>query len=106
MIDNFLLVIAGIVGGFVAGLTGLGTGVVMLGVIPLMLIQYSIPESQLVSVIIANTILSTLVSSFANVVTTIRQRMFFVKEILWVGFFASICSFLVFKTIVTSNFYS
>jgi uncharacterized membrane protein YfcA len=106
MIDNFLLVIAGIVGGFIAGLTGLGTGVVMLGVIPLILLQYAVPESQQVSVIIANTILSTLISSFVNVVTTIRQRMFFLKEILWVGFFASICSFLVFKTIVNSSFYS
>ena len=106
MIDNFLLVIAGIVGGFIAGLTGLGTGVVMLGVIPIILMQYLVPESQLVSVIIANTILSTLVSSFANVITTFRQQMFFPKETLWVGFFASIFSFAVFKTIVTSSFYS
>jgi uncharacterized protein len=106
MIDNFLLVIAGIIGGLIAGLTGLGTGVVMLGVIPLMLLQYTVPENQLVSVIIANTILSTLVSSFVNVITTFRQQMFFPKETLWVGFFASICSFAVFKTIVTSSFYS
>lgn len=71
-----------------------------------MLLQYGIPADQFVSVIIANTIFATLVSSFANVVTTIRQQMFYPKETLWVGVFAVTCSFLVFKWIVTSSFYS
>lgn len=106
MTENLLLVTAGLIGGFIAGLTGIGTGIVMLGVIPLVLLQYNIPENQLVSVIIANTIFSTLMASFANVVTVIRQRMFFLRETLWVGFFAVIFSFLVFETIVGSNFYS
>lgn len=71
-----------------------------------MLIQYGIPDEQLVSVIIPNTIFATLISSFANVITTIRQKMFYLKETLWVGVFAVICSFLVFEWIVTSSFYS
>lgn len=78
----------------------------MLGVIPLMLMQYGVPEHQFVSVIIANTIFATLVSAFANVVTTIRQKMFFWKETIWVGVFAVACSFLVFEWIVSSNLYS
>lgn len=106
MTENLLYVLAGIIGGFIAGLTGLGTGIVMLGVIPIMLMQYGVPDSQFVSVIIANTIFATLVSSFANVITTMRQKMFFWKETLWVGAFAVVFSFLVFELIVTSNFYS
>src|SRR5688572_29704107 len=106
MTENLLLVVAGIVGGFISGITGLGTGIIMLGVIPIVLIQYGVPESQVVSVIIANTIFSTLASSFANVVTTLRQKMFFLKETLWVSFFASIFSFLVFEVIVSSGSYS
>lgn len=106
MLSNLLYVLAGVLGGFIAGLTGLGTGVVMLGVIPLMLIQYGVPENQIVSVIIANTIFATLISSFANVITTARQKMFFLKETLWVGVFAVAFSFFVFEVIVTSNFYS
>lgn len=106
MVENLLYVLAGIIGGFIAGLTGLGTGIVMLGVIPIMLIQYGVPDNQLVSVIIANTIFATLVSSFANVITSMRQKMFFWKETLWVGVFAVIFSYLVFELIVTSNFYS
>lgn len=106
MTENILLVVAGIIGGLISGLTGLGTGIIMLGVIPMVLVQYGVPESQLVSVIIANTIFSTLASSFANVVTSIRQKMFFPKETLWVGFFASLFSFLVFEIIVSSGMYS
>jgi uncharacterized protein len=106
MMENLLLVAAGIIGGFIAGLTGLGTGIVMLGVIPLLLMPYNIPDDQLVSVIIANTIFATLVSSFANVVTSFRQRMFFLTETLWVGFFAVLFSFFVFEAIVSSGFYS
>lgn len=104
--ENLLLVLAGLIGGFISGLTGLGTGIVMLAVIPPLLIQHQIPDHQLVSVIIANTVFSTLASSFTNVVTTIRQRMFFPKEIMWVGFFAVISSFLVFEAIVTNGYYS
>lgn len=106
MIENLLYVLAGVLGGFIAGLTGLGTGIVMLGVIPIMLMQYGVPGHQVVSVIIANTIFATLVSSFANVITTMRQKMFFWKETLWVGVFAVAFSFLVFEIIVTSSFYS
>lgn len=104
--DNLILVVAGIIGGLIAGLTGLGTGVVMLGVIPILVLKYGVPENQHVSVIIANTIFSTFISSFVNVVTALRQGRFYLKETLWVGFFASICSFLVFEMVVTSNFYS
>ncbi|HEY3430553.1 MAG TPA: sulfite exporter TauE/SafE family protein, partial [Cyclobacteriaceae bacterium] len=104
--ENLLLVAAGIVAGFIAGLTGLGTGIVMLAVIPSILVHYQIPDHQLVSVIIANTVFSTLVSSFANVVTSLRHRMFFLKETIWVGFFAVIFSFLVFEWIVSSGMYS
>lgn len=106
MLSNLLYVLAGMIGGFLAGLTGLGTGFVMLGVIPIMLMQYGVPDQQIVSVIIANTIFSTLVSSFANVITSMRQKMFFWKETVWVGIFAVIFSFLVFEVIVTSSFYS
>lgn len=106
MTENLLLVLAGLIGGLISGLTGLGTGIVMLGVIPVVLVQYGVPESQVVSVIIANTIFSTLASSFANVATTLRQKMFFMKETTWVSFFATILSFLVFETIVSSGMYS
>lgn len=106
MTENLLLVVAGLIGGLISGLTGLGTGIVMLGVIPFVLAQYGVPENQVVSVIIANTIFSTMVSSLANVMTTLRQKMFFPRETLWVAVFATLCSFIVFEIIVNSGMYS
>jgi uncharacterized protein len=106
MIENLLLVLAGLLGGFIAGLTGIGTGFLMLSVIPLVLSRFSVPPEYFVSVTIANTIFATLVSSMANVVATIRQRNFYVKETAWVAGGAVVTSFIVFELIAKSNFYS
>ena len=106
MIENFLLVVAGLVGGFIAGLTGIGTGFLMLSVIPLVLVGFDVPEAYFVRVTIANTIFATLISSMANVFTTIRQRSFYKKETSWVSLSAVITSFLAFELIAKSSFYS
>ncbi len=104
--ENLLLVAVGIIGGFIAGLTGIGTGIFMLAILPLVFNRYGVPEQYFVSVAIANAIFATLVSSLANVVTTIRQRSFYLKETVWVGSSAVIISFIIFEAIVKSSFYS
>jgi uncharacterized membrane protein YfcA len=106
MIENLLLVVAGLVGGFIAGLTGIGTGFLMLSVIPLVLIRFHVPDEYFVSVTIANTIFATFISSMANVATTIHQRAFFFKETVWVAVGAVSTSFIVFELIAKSSFYS
>ncbi|MBX2965355.1 MAG: sulfite exporter TauE/SafE family protein [Cyclobacteriaceae bacterium] len=106
MIENLLLGIAGLIGGFIAGLTGIGTGFIMLGIIPMVLTRYGVPDSYAVSVTIANSIFATMVSSFANMVTTIRQRTFYLKELLWTSLGAVIVSFIVFELVVKSDLYS
>jgi uncharacterized membrane protein YfcA len=106
MIENLLLGIAGLIGGFIAGLTGIGTGFIMLSIIPLVLTHYGVPESYAVSVTIANSIFATMVSSFANMATTIRQRAFYPKELLWTSLSAVIISFIVFELVAKSELYS
>jgi len=106
MIENLLLLMAGMIGGFIAGLTGIGTGFIMLAVIPLVLVNFGVPESSIVSATIANAIFATLISSLANVATTIQNKTFYVKETFWTAFGAVISSFLVFETVVKSDFYS
>ncbi len=106
MIENLLLAAAGLTGGFIAGLTGIGTGFIMLAVIPLALPLFGVPESYFVPVTIANAIFATFVSSLANMLTTIRQKSFYLRETLWVALGAVITSFLVFETIAKSSFYS
>lgn len=106
MVENLLLVGAGLVGGFIAGLTGIGTGFIMLAIIPMVLSRFGVPDSYFVSVTIANAIFATLVSSLANVATSIRQKMFYVKETVWTSLSAMIASFIVFELVVKSSFYS
>lgn len=106
MAENLLLVAAGLIGGFIAGLTGIGTGFIMLAVIPLVLVQFGVPESYYVSVTIANAIFATLVSSIANILISLRKKAFYLKETLWVAASAVIFSFMVFEVVVKSSFYS
>ncbi len=106
MIENLLLLITGMIGGLIAGLTGIGTGFVMLAVIPMVLVNFGVPEASIVSATIANAIFATFVSSFANVAATIKTKSFYVKETFWAALGAVIFSLLVFETVVKSEFYS
>ncbi|MBL7842958.1 MAG: sulfite exporter TauE/SafE family protein [Cyclobacteriaceae bacterium] len=106
MIENLLLVLAGLIGGFIAGLTGIGTGFLMVAVIPLVLQRFGVPEQHYVSVTIANAIFATMVSSLSNVVTSLRHRSFYPKETLWTALGAVSFSFAVFELVAKSSFYS
>lgn len=106
MTENLLLVAAGLVGGFIAGLTGIGTGFIMLGVIPLVLTKFGVPDQYMVTITIANAIFATFISSLANVATTIRQKAFYLKETTWTALGAVTASFLVFELVAKSSFYS
>jgi len=106
MVENLLLVAAGIVGGFIAGLTGIGTGFIMLAVIPSVLSRFGVEDQLVVSVTIANAIFATFISSFANVITTIRQKLFYLRETAWTALGAVTASFIVFELVAKSSFYT
>ncbi len=89
-----------------AGLSGIGTGIIMLAVIPFALQAYDIPESYFVSITIANTVFATMMSSLINVITSLRQQGFYKKETIWISLSAMAVSFIAFETIVKSRFYS
>lgn len=106
MIENLLLAGAGLIGGLIAGLTGIGTGFMMLAVIPLVLNRFGVPAEFFVTVTIANAIFATMVSSLANMTTSIRRKSFYLNETKWTALGAVLSSFLVFETIAKSSFYS
>jgi uncharacterized membrane protein YfcA len=106
MIQNLLLALAGLMAGFIAGLTGIGTGFMMLAVVPLVLSHFGVPDEYYVRVTIANTIFATMVSSMANMAATIHQKNFHLKETVWTAITAALTSFIVFELIAKSEFYS
>lgn len=106
MTEFILLLLAGLIGGLLAGLSGIGTGIIMLAVIPFALQAYDIPESYFVSITIANTVFATMMSSLVNVITSLRQQGFYKKETIWISATAMAVAFVAFETIVKSRFYS
>jgi uncharacterized protein len=80
-----LLFLAGLVSGFLAGMTGIGTGILLLVIIPFSLHYLGVHPDELIRYTIANTIFATLCSSFLNNLTVIKRRRFYLYPTLWVG---------------------
>ena len=76
------LLIAGFIGGLLAGTTGVGTGFIMIAVIPIALQYMGVPDELTVRLTIANTIFATLCSAIANNLQLIRKGDFYWKETL------------------------
>ena len=102
----FLLSLAGLIGGFIAGLTGIGTGFLMIVVIPMALQYMNIPETEMVRYTIANTIFATMCSAFVNNITMWKRKQFYPKELLWVTLTAIISSSLILHFFVLRSHYS
>lgn len=104
--EFFFLVLAGILGGFIAGLVGIGTGIIMLAIIPLVLPQYGVKPDDAVTYTVANTIFATMCSALVNIATVLRQGNMPWKKSIIVGVSATIMAIIVFETFVKSDYYS
>lgn len=102
----FLLSLAGLVGGFIAGLTGIGTGFLMIVVIPLALQYMNMPDTEMVRFTIANTIFATMCSAFVNNLTMWRKKQVYLKDMFWVTIAAVISASLVLHFFVLREEYS
>ena len=80
MTTYLLLSLAGLIGGFIAGLTGIGTGFLMVVVIPIALNYLGIPGEEIVRFTIANTVFATMCSAFVNNISMWRTRQLHIKE--------------------------
>lgn len=106
MTTYFLLSVAGLIGGFIAGLTGIGTGFLMVVVIPLALRYMGLPEEEIVRFTIANTIFATMCSAFVNNLSMWRKKQLFIKETLLVSAVAVISASAVLQLFVLREEYS
>jgi len=100
------LFLAGLVGGFIAGLAGIGTGFLLIAIIPLALYHLGIPPNETVKLTIANTIFATTCSSFMNNLTTIKKGKFYAKESFLAVCAAIISSVLLLQFAVMQTNYS
>lgn len=96
----------GLFGGFIAGLAGIGTGFLLIVIIPIALQQLGIPSEEAVKFTIANTVFATMCSAFMNNVTTIRKQKFYKLESGWAAIAALVCAALLLQFAVLKSSYS
>jgi uncharacterized membrane protein YfcA len=106
MLQLFWLVIAGFGGGILAGLLGIGGGIIYVLILPYVLLAAGIPTNHLAPFTIANSIFGVLFASLSTNYLNIRNKDFFLKESLRVGIPGAIFSVVILKTIVTEPWYT
>ena len=74
MENYILLFLLGVIGGFLAGLIGIGGGVMYVLILPYLLVQMGFPEAEIVQFTIANSLVGTLFASFSANVVLIKQK--------------------------------
>jgi len=100
------LVLAGFAGGFLAGLLGIGGGIIYVVILPYALRDAGVTTEYLTPLTIANSIFGVLFASFATNYLNIRNKDFYLRESLWVGIPGAAFSVLILKTIVLQSWYS
>ena len=105
MIEFILLFLMGLLGGFLAGLIGVGGGVMYILVLPYVLVNMGYPDSEIVQFTIANSLVGTMFAALSGNVALIIKKEFFWKEVLIVGFFGTVISLLVLQFIVQTDWY-
>ena len=106
MIDFFFLFVAGLVGGFLGGLLGIGGGIIYIIVIPASLQHLGVPPAEMVQYTIANSIVASLSSALSANYFLIKTKHFYPTEVVTIGFFGVISSLLVLHGVVNTSWYS
>ncbi|MDB5256749.1 MAG: hypothetical protein JWM14_1444 [Chitinophagaceae bacterium] len=101
-----LLLIAGVIGGFVSGLLGIGGGIIYIFVIPYALHFWNIPPAWQAQVIIANSLAAIFFSSLAANYTHYKKKYYYPKPILIIGIAAMIVSGLSLKFFINTELFS
>lgn len=106
MLDYLYLFIAGIGGGFIAGLLGIGGGMIYILVLPLALAHIGAPEEEMVQYVISNSIFGTLFASISGNIAEIRNKRFYRNEVLVVGLLGAISSLFILNFVVHTSWYN
>ncbi len=101
-----MLFIMGLAGGLLAGLIGIGGGVMYILVLPYLLIGMDFPEQEIVQYTIANSIFGTMFAALSGNVALIKRGEFYWREIVSIGVFGAISSILLLYLLVNTPNYN
>jgi uncharacterized protein len=107
MLPSFLyLFISGLLGGFIAGLVGIGGGVIYIFIIPIALHYIGVPVSEIPQYTIANSFFAILFASTSANFMLVKLKLFYRKEVFIISILAIISSLLAREFIVNTPWYS
>lgn len=104
--DLILLFIMGLAGGLLAGLIGIGGGVMYILVLPYLLLGMGFPEQEVVQYTIANSIFGTMFAALSGTVALVKRGGFYWREVLVIGVFGTVSSLLVLHFVVNTSLYN
>lgn len=102
----FLLLIVGSIGGFLAGLLGVGGGMIFIPVLTILLGNHQLSNEELVRFTLANSIALVFVSGFSGIIRQIKLKTFNLKQSLTIGIPGAISATLMSSAIQNGNWYS
>ena len=83
--EEILLILSGLIGGFLAGMLGVGGGIIYILILPSALSNAGVCDEQLVAYTIANSLFAIFIASFSANIRSILNNTFMYKEVLSIG---------------------
>ena len=100
------LLFYGFLAGVLGGLLGIGGGVIYVLVLPGILFELGVPENEIVSFTVANSLFATFFTTLSGNIKQIADKNFYLKQILWISIPGAIVSFLIIHFFVNTPLYS
>jgi uncharacterized membrane protein YfcA len=105
MLSFLFLALAGIIGGFMAGLVGIGGGIVYVFILPVALHYMGVPEAEIAQYTIANSIFAIFFASSSANYTLVKMKNFYLKPVVIIGLFSIVSSLLTLEFVVDTPWY-
>jgi uncharacterized protein len=105
MLYYIILLLTGLLGGFLAGLIGIGGGIIYVLVLPYLLLEMGLSESEVVQYTIANSVVGTMFAGLAGNIAHLKRREFYWKPVLTAGLVGAFFSILALKFVVNTGWY-
>lgn len=99
------LFILGLIGGFLAGLLGVGGGLIYIIILQYVFKKYIDDTYEITRFILANSIFATIFASISSIIRQIRQKTFYGIPLLWVGVPSAIVSMSISYLIQQGDWY-
>jgi uncharacterized protein len=106
ILDLFILIIGGCLGGFMAGLLGVGGGMIFIPFIQYMLSDFSdISDSEIVKFTLANSIGLVFLSGISGISRQVKLKIYSFKNSLYIGIPGAIAASIMNLAIQNGNWY-